>query len=207
MTGCARLTMKRCTPTSSRGSNFSSPLTSANGPGSFIFAPGLLLWLGDLIGRWYTGSNAGVYADLITGVPRQTVTLQENEQLWHLAQMIRRSPVLQALFEAHAGAAFFGAAAACPEAEAFSQAYAAMVREHGHRGQADRDFWFPRRIENPAGDYNAFKAILSADGSVSPAAAEARTRGPARSSRGRGSGKSACTGLRAYSSAGCFDWC
>jgi len=144
--------------------------------GFFIFAPGLLLWLGDLIGRWYTGSNAGVYADLITGVPRQTVTLQENEQLWHLAQMIRRSPVLQALFEAHAGAAFFGAAAACPEAEAFSQAYAAMVREHGHRGQADRDFWFPRRIENPAGDYNAFKAILSADGSVSPAAAEARTR-------------------------------
>jgi phosphohistidine swiveling domain-containing protein len=144
--------------------------------GFFIFAPGLLLLLGDLIGRWYRGTNSHAFADLLTGLPRQTVTLMENETLWHLAQMIRNSATLTDLFERHPGAAFFDATREHPQAAEFNAAYATVLADHGHRGQADRDFWFPRRIENPAGDYNAFKAILSSSSTTSPAAAEESTR-------------------------------
>jgi rifampicin phosphotransferase len=144
--------------------------------GFFIFAPGLLLFLGDLLSRWYTGSNQHAYADLLTGLPQQTVTLMENEQLWHLAQTIRESASLQKLFDEHGGASFFTVAASHADGQAFTNAYAAFMGEHGHRGQADRDFWFPRRIENPEGDYNAFKVILSSPSTTSPAAAEELTR-------------------------------
>ncbi|MFT4560270.1 MAG: phosphohistidine swiveling domain-containing protein [Gammaproteobacteria bacterium] len=144
--------------------------------GFFIYAPGLLLFLGDVLNRWYTGSNQHAYADLLTGLPQQTVTLLENEQLWHLAQMVRNSESLQNLFDENPGGSFFEVAASHADGQAFTNAYAAFMREHGHRGQADRDFWFPRRIENPEGDYNAFKVILSSPSTTSPAAAEESTR-------------------------------
>ena len=143
--------------------------------GFFVYAPNLLTLLGYLLGRWYTGTNPQVFADLMTGLPRQTITLKENEQIWHLAQLIRHSDGLRALFNAHPGERFFLEARGHPEAAEFLASHAALLAEHGHRGQADRDIWFPRRIENPTGDYNALASILTADPALSPAAAEAAT--------------------------------
>jgi rifampicin phosphotransferase len=145
-------------------------------PGFFIYAPGLLTLLGDLLARWYDGSNVNAYTDLVTGLPRQTITLRENEQLWRMTNMIRENDKLRAVFEEHPGAAFFQEADKHPECGAFMEEYRLLLRDHGHRGQADRDFWFPRRIENPASDYNSLKTILTSDSTVSPAEHEAEMR-------------------------------
>lgn len=144
--------------------------------GFFIFAPGLLLLLGDLLGRWYTGGNDQAFSDLMTGLPKQTVTLTENEILWDLGRMIRSNEKLGKLFEDSDGPTFFAAIKDEPEAAEFRAKYDQMLVDHGHRGQADRDFWFPRRIENPQIDYNAFRAILSSTSDVSPAEQEEKTK-------------------------------
>ncbi len=144
--------------------------------GFFLYAPGFLLLLGDILARWYGGRNEQAYADLLTGLPQQTITLLENEQLWNLAQMIRHSDALMELFNENTGADFFSKAAQHSDGKTFSASYEVFLSEHGHRGQADRDFWFPRRIENPANDYNAFKVILNSPTSTSPKTAEDSTR-------------------------------
>ena len=63
--------------------------------------------LGAVLARWYDGDNAMVYADLITGLPQRTLTMEENLALWDLAALIRRDEALLGLFRTSDAREFF----------------------------------------------------------------------------------------------------
>lgn len=133
----------------------------------FLFMPIVMSTLMKMVGTWYRGTNPMIFTDLITGLPRHTITLAENVRLWELAEVIRSSPELRSLFEANEGSAFFDALQGSEEGRAFAAQYAQFVEEFGHRGHAERDMRYLRRAENPAIDYANFKSLLTAE-SVAP---------------------------------------
>ncbi len=130
----------------------------------YLYMPMVVAAHSKMIESWYKGTNPAIFADLITGLPNPTVTVKENIELWHLAERIRTSPQLMALFEAHQGKAFFTALEdAGDEGREFLDRYAEFLENYGWRGQADRDLWHPRRVEDPGIDYNNFTALLTAE--------------------------------------------
>jgi hypothetical protein len=48
-------------------------------------------------------------------------------------------------------------------------AYDAFIQAHNHRGHQDRDFYYYRRVENPALDYDALSQLLDTANPVHPA--------------------------------------
>ena len=123
-----------------------------------------LYLLGAVLARWYDGDNAMVYADLITGLPQRTLTMEENLALWDLAALIRRDEALLGLFRTSDAREFFQRLGEHPAGGAAVALYRRLVEEHGHRGHADRDFYYPRRAEDPAIDYRSLKALLGGGG-------------------------------------------
>jgi pyruvate,water dikinase len=138
-----------------------------------IHGASALYLLGALLARWYDGDNGMVYADLITGLPQRTITMEENLALWDLAAEIRRDEALLELFRTSDAQNFFQRLEQHPAGAAASRMYRRLVEEHGHRGHADRDFYYARRAEDPAIDYRSLKALLSGGGER-PDAMEAR---------------------------------
>jgi pyruvate,water dikinase len=141
--------------------------------GFFVYAPITLSALGWMLAVWCGETDAATMQTLISGLPIRTKAVEETNDLWVLVDRLRESDHLREVFEANPGAAFFAALEGDAEGEEFLAAYAAFVEVHGHRGHADRDFWFDRRSENPALDYEAFRANLLSDAARSPEAIEA----------------------------------
>jgi len=140
--------------------------------GFFQHASVALGLLGVMLAKWYTGDNPAVFTDLITGAPERTVTMEENVQLWKLANLLRNSPALLKTFRDIEGAEFFAALEGSEEGAEWLVDYRAFVAHNAHRGHADRDIYYARRCEDPAIDYRAFAAMLSADVDSDPEAKE-----------------------------------
>jgi pyruvate,water dikinase len=139
--------------------------------GFFLHVPNMtaaFLWM---LSNWYTGTNPMVFSDLITGLPKPTITLKENIEMWGLAERIRASDELMRLFKDNQDAAFFEACEGSADGREFLAAYREFLVEFGHRGHADRDIWYARRSEDPGIDYRTFSVYLSSDGEP-PGAAE-----------------------------------
>jgi len=128
--------------------------------------------LAGVIAAWYDGENKKALVELMTGVPKRTITMEENLEIWDLAEAIRLSPEINALFKAHEGAAFFDQLDHSKEGRAFKEKYDDFVKKRGHRGHADRDMYFPRRCEDPNVDYRTFKVMLTTAGMADPHARE-----------------------------------
>ena len=109
------------------------------------WAVGALGTRGVALKKWYDGNNPSAYQDLISGMPN-TRMVQESCAQWHLADHIRRAPILLALLREIDGAAFFTAAAASAEGRDFLEKYRVFLDEHGHRGHQDRDYYAARRL-------------------------------------------------------------
>jgi pyruvate,water dikinase len=135
----------------------------------WIFARDMAGVLGGMIEAWYDGDNEFALVDLMSGVPKRTVTMVENRRLWQLSERIRGSRTLRTAFEAGDGARFL---AALPdlgdEGREYLADYQEFLREYGHRGHADRDTYFLRRCEDPEIDYRAINAMLGIEEPVDP---------------------------------------
>src|SRR5581483_1102267 len=133
-------------------------------PGFFIYYPELMNILAAMVTKWYTGANQQAFIELVSGSDEQTDTLLENAALSGFAERIRTSTRLSELFGRHENGAFFAALRADrdnDECRKFLADYETFLHEYGHRGHADRDLFYPRRDEDPALDYQAFKIMLS----------------------------------------------
>lgn len=139
----------------------------------FMNARDMFALLAYLTKNWYSGDAMSAYMDLITGQPKRTITPEANLEMWRLSEQIRNSPALLAAFREHQDGAFFEVAEKTEGGADFLAGYLTFLDKHGHRGHADRDIYFPRRIEDPAIDYAAFRALLSAEVSVDPTEKEA----------------------------------
>ncbi len=138
-------------------------------PPFFFYATGALGGLAKLLQHWYDGDAGTTFQDLICGIPGNKAAL-EGEALFELAQRIRESEFLVGLFDQHPKDAFFSAVRAStdPSAKDFIAAYDQFILEHGHRGHQDRDFYYDRRVEKPALDYDALRQLLNTDNPVHP---------------------------------------
>lgn len=144
-------------------------------PGFHVYAAAALGALNKILRDWYTGDNAFAFQDLISGLPKRTLMVEESIDFWETAQILRRSPALTALMDEHEDAAFFEALEGSEEGRAFLEHYrTTLLGRHGHRGHADRDIWFPRRSEDPSLDYRALKILVSAGETPSPEESEHR---------------------------------
>ncbi|MSQ68942.1 MAG: hypothetical protein EXR83_12285, partial [Gammaproteobacteria bacterium] len=138
-----------------------------------FWAVGALGSLGVALKQWHDGSNAAACQDLISGMPN-TLMVPESRAQWHLADPLRRTPAVLALFREINGPAFFAAAAESAAGREFLERYRGFLREHGHRGHQDRDYYYARRCEDVAIDYRMLRAYLAGDESVTPAPTEQR---------------------------------
>ena len=138
-------------------------------PPFFFYATGALGGLAKLLQAWLGDTTGTAFQDLICGIPGNKAAL-EGQALFELAQRIRDNEHLQHVFDAHPNGEFFAAVRRSgePAAQVFVVAYDAFIQAHGHRGHQDRDFYYDRRVENPALDYDALRQLLNTDNPVHP---------------------------------------
>ena len=127
----------------------------------FNYARDMFLLLSELLERWHDGDPQEALGALISGVPHRTRTLDMNHGLWELSEEIRHSPELIEAFRANEGASFFDVVRGTAAGDAFHEKYDAFLEEFGHRGHADRDIYFPRRLDDPGLDYNGIKPMIA----------------------------------------------
>ncbi len=135
----------------------------------------MMLTLAYMVQQWYDGDNDMAGTDLITGTERRSATVIENGTLWALSTEIRRSQTLLKDFTEHQDGDFLRALEKHAEGRAWLAKYQALLDKSGHRGHADRDFYFKRRIEDPALDYRAFQSFLTVDEAHDPEHLEAQS--------------------------------
>lgn len=131
-------------------------------PAFHVYSPWAFALLQQILDKWYEGDNEHAFVDLVTGLPRRTDMLQEQVDLWELAEHIRTTPPLAAALEKYEGAEFFAHLATFDEGVEFLDIYRDFLEMHGHRGHADRDLWYPRRSEDPMIDYRSFVNLVRA---------------------------------------------
>ncbi|MGH8006245.1 MAG: PEP/pyruvate-binding domain-containing protein [Candidatus Binatia bacterium] len=135
-------------------------------PGFFWLASGAFGALNLLLQKWYDG-DPQIFQDLISGLP-STKLVEETEDLFDLATIIRRSVLLSQLFREHSGERFFQELTNHTEGHQFLEKYRQFLSHHGHRGHQDRDAYYDRRIEKPSLDYAALSQLLSTQHPVDP---------------------------------------
>lgn len=116
-----------------------------------------------MVENWLGEKDPSAAADLLTGLPRASATVIENERLGELARDIAASPLLKRLFDEHPGSEFFRQLEGDPETKTFRDKYADFQSFYRHRGHADRDIYFDRRGDDPGLDYTNLKVMMSAD--------------------------------------------
>ena len=135
----------------------------------------MMLTLAYMVQRWYHGDNDMAGTDLITGTERRSATVIENGALWELSKAVRGSQTLMKDFREHQNGDFLRALETHEEGRAWLKKYRAFLAKSGHRGHADRDFYFKRRIEDPALDYRSFQSFLTVDPAHDPEHLEAQS--------------------------------
>ena len=126
-----------------------------------------------LVAKYYKGSNALIWQELISGLPANLQS-QENHAFYELTEHIRKSDLLMKTYKENEGAEFFAELKNSEEGRSFLEQYHEFLRNHGHRGHADRDLYFKRRADEPRIDYEAFRLHLQVPDPVSPAEVEKR---------------------------------
>ena len=129
-----------------------------------------------ILENWYDGDNPNAYTDVISGLPERTQQFHDDYDFWQLADVIRRSEKLLSLLKEFEGPAFFEELRNHEEGRQFLSQYEAFLVTNGPRGHADRDIYYPRRIEDPGIDYQALRLLATADNIVSPEEREERLR-------------------------------
>lgn len=135
----------------------------------------MMLTLAHMVQKWYDGDNPTMGTDLITGTERPSATVIENGTLWNLSKAIRGSKQLMKGFNENKDGDFLRALEAHEEGQAWLEKYKQFLEKSGHRGHADRDFYFTRRAEDPSLDYRAFQSFFTVDESHDPGLLEAQS--------------------------------
>lgn len=129
-----------------------------------------------ILENWYDGDNPNAYDEVISGVPERTQQWHDDYDFWKLASTIRQSGKLLGLLKEYEGATFFRELKNHEEGRTFLAQYEEFLDTNGCRGHADRDIYYPRRIEDPMIDYRAFLLLATADTLENPEEREEKLR-------------------------------
>lgn len=117
-----------------------------------------------MVANWYRPDDVQTtFGSLLAGMPKRTGTQIENASLQDLVERIRASEALTAALRTHQDAEFFAHLETFDEGREFLEHYRPWLAEYAHRGQADRDYWYMRRSEDPSIDYRAFTVMLQSE--------------------------------------------
>jgi len=130
------------------------------GTGVFFWWPWLLAGLNYVMENWVTGDREQIRQDLLGGLPQRTLTAQEMLELWELGEMLRTSPTLCDAFLSAGPGGFPASVIDHPQSGCFARKYRDFLARHGHRGHADRDFYYARRSEDATLDYIALSLLV-----------------------------------------------
>jgi pyruvate,water dikinase len=145
--------------------------------GFFVYAPWSMSLLGALLGRAAPDGAGEALADILGGPPETSAIAAEREALWELGREIRRSPeLLELVCSDCGGREFFDAAAELPGGRAFLANHQGFLATYGAGGQADRDFFNPRRAEDPEIDRRSLRLAAEAPAERDPRAIAERLR-------------------------------
>ena len=134
----------------------------------FIYTPVIRALLQGVLRYWYDGDNQSAYEEVISGLPERTQQSQDDYDFWMLGDTIRRSEKLSTLIKEFEGAEFFEELKNHEEGRAFLSKYEDFLEMNYYRGHADRDMYYPRRVEDPNIDYQALRKLAATDDLVSP---------------------------------------
>ncbi len=143
---------------------------------SFLYGPVIQALLEGVFRYWYNGSNPNAFTEVISGLPERTNQFNDDYDFWKLAETIRNSEKLCSLIEEFEGAAFFEELKNHDEGHAFLSQYDDFMEMNFYRGHADRDIYYPRRIEDPMLDYKALLLLVTAEEVEDPELREKRLR-------------------------------
>lgn len=134
----------------------------------FIYPPVIRTVLKGVLKYWYTGSNKNAFIEILSGLPWRTEQFYDDYGIWKLANIVRNSEKLTALLYKFEGAMFFEELKKHEEGNVFLSEYDKFLELNFYRGHADRDMYFPRRIEDPGLDYIAIRLLATADNLEDP---------------------------------------
>ena len=143
---------------------------------SFLYGPVIQALLEGVIRYWYKGENPNAFTDVISGLPERTNQFNDDYDFWKLGEKIRQSEKLRSLIKEYEGAAFFEELKNHEEGRAFLSQYDEFLEMNFYRGHADRDIYYPRRIEDPTLDYKALRLLATTDDIESPEEREEKLR-------------------------------
>ena len=135
---------------------------------SFLYGPVIQALLEGVIHYWYKGDNSNAFTDVISGLPERTNQFNDDYDFWKLGEKIRKSEKLRSLILEFESAAFFEELKNHEEGRAFLTQYDEFLEMNFYRGHADRDIYYPRRIEDPTLDYKALRLLATTDDIESP---------------------------------------
>lgn len=117
-----------------------------------------------MVANWYQPEDVQTtFGSLLAGMPKKTGTQIENAGLQDLVERIRASAALTEALRTHQDGAFFAHLESFEEGRDFLAHYRPWLATYAHRGQSDRDYWYPRRSEDPSIDYRAFTVMLQSE--------------------------------------------
>lgn len=134
----------------------------------FLYGPIIEALLEGVIRHWYDGDNPNALTEVVSGLSERTQQFYDDYDFWELAEVIRQSDRLRYLIQKFEGTAFFEELKNHEEGRAFLDRYEAFMEMNSFRGHADRDIYYPRRIEDPHIDYEALRLFATASKSESP---------------------------------------
>jgi phosphohistidine swiveling domain-containing protein len=134
------------------------------------YAPNFLGLLTYLLARWAPGIAEDELGVLTSGLD-ESLTHDENVELWLLAEGARRRPAVCAALLAGE----FACLPSLPEGPAFLAEADAFRLRHAHRGCSDRDIFQPRWGDDQVLLLNQVKLMLALGADADPRTAHART--------------------------------
>jgi len=120
----------------------------------------LLYWMLD---TWCDVDSPSVFGTLVSGTIERTDTMREGDAMRELAEEIRASERLTAVFDEFENGEAFVRCHGFDEGEAFLAHYQRFLADYGHRGHADRDIYYLRHADDPGVTYRALKMLLGSE--------------------------------------------
>jgi pyruvate,water dikinase len=136
------------------------------------YAPNFLGLLVYLLRRWIPDAPEDSLGVLTSGVP-DSLTHEENVDLWLLSQSAARRPAVRAAIVAGR----FDSIQGQPEGKAFLDEVDAFRKRHAHRGSSDRDIYQPRWGDDRESLLKQVAVMLGLGANADPGAAHERAAG------------------------------
>jgi len=143
------------------------------GFGVMVHTAGVITFLAGALEKWHDNSTA--IGHLLSGIPGN-LTVETNEETWHLSRQIKESPVLSDIFTRHPTAEITSRLSGTDEGKTFLECMEQFRQKYAFRGAEDREISFPRWGDDPSLLINILKIFIQAGSGADPEVTDKKNR-------------------------------